>query len=332
MTCSADDPDFKSKRLYDLLDVDATATIDEIKRGYCTQVRKWHTDVNDSPEAAARTYAINDAFARLSDPVFRAQYDQRARSHAVTLTLSRSNVDFGSHFTDGFTPQHFELHSNGSVDAVDVSASCGTWWTADIEFCENQGHLLNVTVVAHPSMPGDYTDTITFSASSDSVSVTIKAHQLQQSSTSQSAAGASSTKWTASAPRTGPTSSSKSSAQGLTWSRAFTRFARWGIPAFSLETYFFTTRELHTVDSGWPIHVEQTFSYLPLILILGMYIFLARRTGWFTKGSTVLKSLVGSAAGIGCLVMARPANVVIVVAFALFFASSIIGGAFGTRS
>ena len=72
---------------YDTLGVAHDATQDEITRAFRTLARKYHPDVNTTPEAEARFAAVNDAFDLLRDPKKRNAFDRTGRQ-------SRANVKF----------------------------------------------------------------------------------------------------------------------------------------------------------------------------------------------------------------------------------------------
>jgi molecular chaperone DnaJ len=61
---------------YEVLDVSANATDDEIKRAFRALARKYHPDANpDDPAAVERFKEINDAYETLRDPERRRRYD-----------------------------------------------------------------------------------------------------------------------------------------------------------------------------------------------------------------------------------------------------------------
>lgn len=60
---------------YELLDVPADAGVDDIRGAYHRLVLQHHPDVNSDPEAVVITRRLNEAYATLSDPERRAQYD-----------------------------------------------------------------------------------------------------------------------------------------------------------------------------------------------------------------------------------------------------------------
>ncbi|MFQ5855768.1 MAG: molecular chaperone DnaJ [Anaerolineae bacterium] len=61
---------------YDVLGVDREASKDEIRRAYRRKARKYHPDVNNSPDAADRFREVKEAYEVLSDDEKRAMYDR----------------------------------------------------------------------------------------------------------------------------------------------------------------------------------------------------------------------------------------------------------------
>ncbi len=90
--------------LYELLDVDRSAPVEDLKKAYRRQALKYHPDRNpDDPEAAGRFKQVTYAYQVLSDPVRRMQYDR-----------------FGRVFTDGRSRGPF-----GSADEIDLGEVVG---------------------------------------------------------------------------------------------------------------------------------------------------------------------------------------------------------------
>ncbi len=69
-----------SKSLYETLDVAESASADEIKKAYRKLARKYHPDINKSPEAEDKFKEINAAYEILSDEQKKRQYDQMGDS------------------------------------------------------------------------------------------------------------------------------------------------------------------------------------------------------------------------------------------------------------
>lgn len=66
--------------LYEILQVSPNAEPEVIDAAYRRLARKYHPDVNPSPDAAARMKEINQAYDILSDPQKRAMYDAQRQS------------------------------------------------------------------------------------------------------------------------------------------------------------------------------------------------------------------------------------------------------------
>jgi molecular chaperone DnaJ len=60
---------------YETLGVERTASDADIKKAYRRLAQRWHPDINQDPEAAARFKEINEAYQVLSDPERRQRYD-----------------------------------------------------------------------------------------------------------------------------------------------------------------------------------------------------------------------------------------------------------------
>jgi curved DNA-binding protein CbpA len=73
---------------YSVLDLKAGAPLEEVHRAYRLLAMRHHPDRNSKPEAAAKMAQINEAYAVLSEPVRRRQYDREQRlSCASDLAL-----------------------------------------------------------------------------------------------------------------------------------------------------------------------------------------------------------------------------------------------------
>jgi molecular chaperone DnaJ len=83
---------------YEVLEVDRSASQQDIKRAYREKARQLHPDVSDEPNAEARFKEVNEAYQVLSDPEKRNAYD---RFGHAGLEGGRGGFDFGG-FRDPF--------------------------------------------------------------------------------------------------------------------------------------------------------------------------------------------------------------------------------------
>lgn len=92
-----------SKNYYDVLGVSKTATDAEIKSAFRKLAKKYHPDINKTPEAEAKFKEIGEAYSVLGDEQKRKQYDQFGHE-AFTQGASQGGFDGGyGGFSGGFS-------------------------------------------------------------------------------------------------------------------------------------------------------------------------------------------------------------------------------------
>ena len=96
------------KDYYEVLGVSKTASDEEIKRAFRRLAKEYHPDINKEPGAEAKFKEIGEAYAVLSDPNKRKQYDQFG--HAAFSNDGAGGSGFG-----GF--QGFDM---GDIDLGDI--------------------------------------------------------------------------------------------------------------------------------------------------------------------------------------------------------------------
>ena len=74
---------------YELLQIDTSATFDQIHKAYRSLAMRYHPDHNSTPGASSMMSSINEAYAVLSEPARRRLYDQqRSKTHPFDIAGS----------------------------------------------------------------------------------------------------------------------------------------------------------------------------------------------------------------------------------------------------
>src|SRR2546427_6091479 len=74
---------------YELLQIDAAATFDEIHKAYRSLALAYHPDRNPAPDSASMMSSINEAYSALSEPLKRQLYDQqRSKTQRFDIGVS----------------------------------------------------------------------------------------------------------------------------------------------------------------------------------------------------------------------------------------------------
>ncbi len=105
------------KDYYEVLGVSKTASDEEIKRAFRRLAKQYHPDVNKSADAEEKFKEIGEAYAILSDPEKRRQYDQFGHaafdgSSSGFQGFSADDIDLGSIF-DEFFGSNFGFNFGG---------------------------------------------------------------------------------------------------------------------------------------------------------------------------------------------------------------------------
>lgn len=147
-----------AKSLYETLEVNESASADEIKKAYRKLARKYHPDVNKDKDAEEKFKEINAAYEVLSDEQKKAQYDQHGDSmfggqnfHDFARGQGGSGVDldeilrgmFGGRGASGFGGQGgFGGHSGfGGFEEPDLDVQAQITISFDTAILGGKQHI-----------------------------------------------------------------------------------------------------------------------------------------------------------------------------------------------
>ena len=100
-----------NKDYYKILGVEKNASADEIKSAYRRLAKKYHPDVNKTPEAAEKFKDINEAYEVLGDDKKRANYDQFGSADGPQFGGGGAG-GFGDFFGGGFSDIFSDIFSS----------------------------------------------------------------------------------------------------------------------------------------------------------------------------------------------------------------------------
>ena len=137
------------KHYYKTLDVERTASDDDIKKAFRRLARKHHPDINRSPDAQSRMQALNEANEVLRDEDKRAAYDAVGQgAQGGEAFQPQPGWDSGFEFRGG--PDANRDPAN-PADTADHSAFFEALWSAGFAGSEfASGPPRNSKPLSHP--------------------------------------------------------------------------------------------------------------------------------------------------------------------------------------
>lgn len=94
-------------QLYIELELDRTATKEDIKKSYRNLAKKWHPDKNKSPEATEKFQKLSHAYSILSDPEKRKKYDKYGTIDETEWNFDDFMTNCGINFDELFSFDNF---------------------------------------------------------------------------------------------------------------------------------------------------------------------------------------------------------------------------------
>jgi curved DNA-binding protein len=113
--------DMKYKDYYKILDLNKSASADEIRKTYRKLARKYHPDVNPGNKAAEEQFKeVNEAYQVLTDPDARAKYDRLGSSWSA---YQRSGAQDGFDWSQWISSLN---QSEGQINLNDILSGLGS--------------------------------------------------------------------------------------------------------------------------------------------------------------------------------------------------------------
>lgn len=136
-----------NKNYYETLGVDKNATPDEIKSAYRTLAKKYHPDLNKSPEAQEKFKEINEAYECLSDPTKKSNYDTYGSAQGPNPNDFFGGNGGGFNFSGGFEDL-FNMFGGGfggfggqkstAINGEDIAIKLGLSFEEAVFGCEKE--------------------------------------------------------------------------------------------------------------------------------------------------------------------------------------------------
>lgn len=140
-----------AKTYYEILEISPHASKEEIKTSYRKLVRKFHPDVNKSPEAEVIFKKVNEAIEILCDDIKRLQYDHsinlapRAQKTAHSQSSSKAQAQYQKH-TKGQKKTTFQANAENNTQKSSVKAD---FKRSGANNNQNNNHNVNFSEIFH---------------------------------------------------------------------------------------------------------------------------------------------------------------------------------------
>ncbi|MGA1363236.1 MAG: J domain-containing protein [Ilumatobacteraceae bacterium] len=149
---------------YALLGVEPSADEHEIRRAYKAAARRWHPDVNPSPDAAEVMRELNEAVRVLTDPWLRSGYDATVPPVDHGISFAPAVADLGEIVQGRPASVTVRVDCVVPTDDLHVDRLSGPWWTATASVPTTGDALLEFEITVDTSEVGSFADCITLTA------------------------------------------------------------------------------------------------------------------------------------------------------------------------
>lgn len=293
---------------YALLGVDPSSGENEIRRAYKAAARRWHPDVNPSPDAADVMRELNEAVAVLTDPLLRLEYDSTAAPVDHGISFDPVTADLGERREGSEATVTVTVRCVTVPDDVDVDRLAGTWWTADMRVPDRGTALLEIVITADTRTVGTFSDTIVLTAGDTEHRLELRMSVLPATVVARAAGTVRSS--VSSGSRT-----LRSRARGWrltdrTWDTLLSEYAKFGLPLCLLWGFLpqLVTHSYGIISRIVGIDVPRLFAITEAIVpwgtaagpVLFIATFGARKAGRVLRVASVLVATTGWIIGVLC--------------------------------